>query len=173
MNKTIVIILIAILAVTGLATNQWSVAGAQGTVPTVIPPAPIIPVTGSGPAALCQTVMLDIKEVATVCFLDFPVPGSVAYLLEQTKEEDVKLLTPMTFLTEVFQITTPDVFTGEMRISVYLTPIEKETLVKDAEYGLYHYDVLTATWERVVAVVDGDYISATTNKTGIFVVGKK
>ena len=60
MNKKIIIILVALFLVTGYAGQQWSVVGAQGTIPPV--PPVIIPVTGgtiiaSGLGHSCMTVV--------------------------------------------------------------------------------------------------------------------
>lgn len=181
MKKTITIILFALFVVTGFIGTQWSVVGAQGTIPPQPPEPPIppiiIPVTGDTTSSitipdLCKNVMVEIKYVARVIFLDCPKAGTLATMRVLTAE-DIKLLKPLTFLTEVFQVTTEDSYQGKMIVGVFLTEAEKEKMKKDPEFGLYRFDIVKGEWERILATLDGDFFSAETDVPGIFVIGKK
>jgi hypothetical protein len=180
MKRTIVIVLVALFIMTGFISNQWSVVNAQGTIPLVPPtggnPEPVIPVTGGTTKSItipdaCKDVNLEIKDVAKVTFLDCPKPGTTATMTVLTKDELVDIK-PLTYLTEVFQVITDSSYNGKMKVQIFLAEAEKEALKKDPELGLYRYDVIKGEWQRIVAVLDGDYLTAEVDGPGIFVIGK-
>jgi hypothetical protein len=176
MNKKIVIILFALFLVTGFIGNQWSVVGAVGTIPyippNVKPQDPIIPVTGGTTKLInCQDPSIQIPEVGRAVFTPCPNPGINAIMVVLSAE-DIKLLKPFTFLTEVFQVITESAYQGKIIVGVYLAKAEKEALLKDPELGLYKFDTIKNEWVRIIAVLDGDYLSAETDLPGVFVVGK-
>jgi hypothetical protein len=176
MKKTLFILIVATFLVAGFVSAQWNVVDAQGTIPTVVPPqptdVPVIPITGGATSIECKDAVLQIENVARVIFLECPNPNMLA-TMTVLADEDVKLLKPLTFLTEVFQVTTAEDYVGRMIVGAELTPAEQEMIKKDPAYGLYRYDMEKGEWERLVATIDEDgFLSTEAKVPGIFVVGK-
>jgi hypothetical protein len=177
MKKMLFILIVATFLVAGFFSTQWSVVNAQGTIPTEVPPQPtdepVIPITGGTTTAIqCKDEVLQIDNVARVVFLECPSPSMLATMTVLT-DEDVKLLKPLTFLTEVFQVTTAVDYQGRMIVGAELAPAEQEIIKKDPAYGLYRYDMENGKWERLVATLDQDgFLSTEAKVPGIFVVGK-
>lgn len=182
MKKIFCLAITAFIIFGGLFGSQWGVVNAQGTIPIDIPPFGgneelIIPVTGGTTISMvspnvCKDAVLEIPNVARAEFLDCPKPGTEMsmYVL---KEEDIAPLASFNYLTEVFQISVDPEFSGRMKLGVFLAESEKQALLQDPEIGLYHFDAVTGEWTRLVAELDGDFLSCETELTGIFVVGKK
>ena len=177
MKKIAFILIVATFLVAGFMTSQWTVVDAQGTIPTVVPPqpttVPVIPVTGGTTASIdCKDKVLQVENVARVIFLECPSPNMLA-TMTVLEDEDVKLLKPLNFLTEVFQVTTAVDYQGRMIVGAELAPAEQDMIKKDTAYGLYRYDMEKGEWERLVATLDEDgFLSTEAKIPGIFVVGK-
>jgi hypothetical protein len=181
MNKKIIWIVASLFLVSGLLGASWHVANAQGTIPPVIPPVTPpgedIPVTGGTTQSIvipsvCKDVVIEIEYVARVIFVDCPKAGSTANMVV-LKSEDIQLLKPLTYLGEVFQVTTDNSYKGKMIVGAYLSDAQKATMLKDPDYGLYKYDMIKAEWTRLTATLDGNYYSAETDVPGIFALGKE
>jgi len=179
-KKSLFILLFVGLIVSSVFGGQWSIANAQGTIP-VVPPGPIggepiVPVTGGTTKTIvipeqCTNVSLSIEFVAEAVFKDCPKPGTEASMLV-LKPEDIPQAKEkvLTFLTEVFQITVDG--THKVELSVFLSDEEIAKFKQDSSYGLYRFDPITQEWVRVVATLDGSYLKAETDVSGIFAVGK-
>ncbi|WP_139044614.1 hypothetical protein [Leptolinea tardivitalis] len=181
MKKMLIGFLSTFMIVASLFSVNWNVVNAQGTIPYNPPPIGgpdvVIPVTGGTTATLiapdkCENVVLEIANVGRVEFIECPKPGTAMSMVVLT-QDDIKPLASFNFLTEPFQVTVDEKdFSGKMKVGVFLAESEKEALKKDPDMGLYHFDPVSGAWTRIVAALDGDYLSAETNLTGIFVVGK-
>jgi len=179
LKKPIFIFVFALLVVAGLFGGQWTVANAQGT----IPPAPpignggdvIIPVTGGTITEMtvpdnCENLTLGIEYVASALFKDCPKPGTKAAMIVLKPEEIPVVNKSLSFLTEVFQITTDGTHGAEL--SVFLSDAEIAQFKQNADYGLYRFDVVNQVWVRLTATLDGSFLVVEAELPGIFVVGK-
>jgi len=180
MKKPIFILVFALLVVAGLFGGQWTVANAQGTIPPAPPPDGtggdvIIPVTGGTLTEItvpdkCENLTLGIEYVATALFKDCPKAGTKAAMIVLKPEEIPVVDKPLSFLTEVFQITTDGTHGAEL--SVFLSDAEIAQFKQNADYGLYRFDVVNQVWVRVTATLDGNFLVADVELPGIFAVGK-
>ncbi len=176
MNKKIIIMVIILFLATGIFSNQWNVVDAQGTIPPVVPTAvivtPVIPVTGGVTKTIsCSDPSLLIIDVAKVEFTPCPNPSIQASMIVLT-ETDLKILPPLNYFTEVFQVTYDPSYKGKILVGVYLDDTEKLELKKDSDLGLYWYNASTSKWDRIIAFLEDDYFTAETDRPGIYTVGK-
>jgi hypothetical protein len=179
MKKQFFFLVLSLLVIAGMFGGQWTVANAQGTIPPVPPNGNggdvIIPVTGGTTTEItlpdkCENVSLGIEYVATALFKDCPKPGTKAAMIVLKTEEIPVVEKPLTFLTEVFQITTDG--THGAKLSVFLSDAEIAQFKQNADYGLYRFDVVNQVWVRVTATLDGSFLVADAELPGIFTVGK-